>query len=363
MNRSEGRPVTLLDVAERAGVHPSTASRILSGSRRGDPATADRIHRAADELGYRANTVARSLRQQSTTTIGLVVPDLENPFFPSLVKAIESALNQEGYALLLCDAQGDPDVEAQRVEALLGRQVDGLMISPVHLTRSVPTIRVAAGRVPLVQVDRRVAVPTDFIGVDQSMVMTLLVDHLRSLGRQRLAFVTTDASVSTVADRLTAYRRILTDEPLAPDRILTGDLTMRWGIQAVAGLLAEGGPLPDALICANDLIALGALQRLRQGGIAVPDDVALTGVDDTAFGQVSSPELTTVRQPVDQLGEEAVAILLSRLHRSRQHERPLAARNLVLAPELVVRRSTDPHADSSTDSLHIGAVTQTRVIA
>src|SRR5690606_29593975 len=104
--------------------------------------------------------VARSLRSRSTTTIGLVVPDLENPFFPSLVKAIESALNREGYALLLCDAQGDPQVEAQRVETLLDRQVDGLLISPVHLTRSLPTVRTAHRRVPLVQVDRRVAEPT-----------------------------------------------------------------------------------------------------------------------------------------------------------------------------------------------------------
>lgn len=347
MTRAPDRPVTLRDVADRAGVHPSTVSRILSGARGGDSEAAARVHKAAQELGYRINTVARSLRQQSTTTIGLVVPDLENPFFPSLVKSIESALNRAGYVLLLCDAQDDPVVEAQRVDALLQRQVDGLMISPVHLTKSVPTLRSASAKVPTVQVDRRLQVPTDFIGVDQDMVMTLVIEHLRSIGRTRFAFLTTDESVSTVADRLRTYRRLVSSELDGSTGILTGDLTVEWGIEAVGRLLEAGKPMPDALICANDLIALGALQRLRQAGLRVPDDIAITGIDDTAFGRVSEPELTSVRQPVDQLGDEAVAMLLGRLHRPKQTGRDLAARTLVLAPELLVRRSTVASTDRS----------------
>jgi LacI family transcriptional regulator len=343
VSEQRGRPVTLRDVAQLAGVHPSTASRILSGSRRGDPEAAGRVHKAAQTLGYRANRIARALRQQNTTTVGMVVPDLENPFFPALVKSIESALNREGYALLLCDAQDSPVVEAQRVDALLQRQVDGLILCPVDMRESVAAVQDAAHQVPVVQVDRRVRVSTDFVGVDQASVIALVADHLESIGRARIAFLTSADSVSTVAERSAAYRRRFADNVDSRDRIQVGALTLRWGIEAVSAMLAAGEKLPDALLCANDLIALGAMQRLRQAGIRVPDDVAVTGVDDTAFGQVSEPELTTVRQPIDQLGEEAVAMLLSRLrepHSSARRER--AARTLVLEPELLVRRSTQP---------------------
>lgn len=343
MSDQRGRPVTLRDVAQLAGVHPSTASRILSGSRRGDPDAASKVHQAAQALGYRANRIARALRQQNTTTVGMVVPDLENPFFPALVKSVESALNREGYALLLCDAQDSAAVESERIDALLQRQVDGLILCPVDLKQSVAAVQDAAHQVPLVQVDRRVRVSTDFVGVDQASVIALVADHLESIGRTRIAFLTSADSVSTVAERTAAYRRRFADNVESRDRVQVGELTLRWGIDAVSEMLAAGERLPDALLCANDLIALGAMQRLRQAGIKVPDDVAVTGVDDTAYGQVSEPELTTVRQPIDQLGEEAVTMLLSRLreaHGSARRER--AARTLVLEPELLVRRSTEP---------------------
>jgi len=194
----------------------------------------------------------------------------------------------------------------------------------------------------VVQVDRRVPVVTDFVGVDQAMVITLAIDHLESLGRTRIAFLSSSDSVSTVAERTAAYRRRLTANPTSRDRVLVGELTLRWGMDAISEMLDSNEPLPDGLVCANDLIALGALQRLRQAGVRVPDDVAITGVDDTVFGQVSQPELTTVRQPVDQLGDEAVGMLLTRLQAPGIIKSKPAARSLVLTPELLVRRSTSP---------------------
>lgn len=340
MTATPRQTATLRDVAELAGVHPSTASRILSGARRGDPEAARRVRQAAETLGYRANLMARALRQHNTTTIGMIVPDLENPFFPALVKSIEAALNLQGYALLLCDAQDDAAVERQRIEALLARQVDGLILCPVDIRSSVPSVDYAATQVPVVQVDRRVAVATDFVGVDQSRVMQLLVEHLRTTGHRSMALLTSGDSVAPIAERTAAYRRLLADDPESRGRILVGQLTLQWGMQAVDELLAGATDLPAALVCANDLIALGALQRLRQSGIDVPGQVAVTGIDDTAFGRISEPELTTVRQPVEQLGEEAVTMLLSRLRDSRLRRGPRAARSLVLAPELIGRGSS-----------------------
>lgn len=357
MTSIRSRKVTLRDVAQVARVHPSTASRILSGSRNGDPDAARRIQEAARALGYRTNQIARALRQRQTTIVGMVIPDLTNPYFPALVKSIEQALNIQGYALLLGDSQNDAAIEAQRIEALVDRQVDGLIVSPVHMNDSAPGVKRAAEQVPVVQVDRRVPVSTDFVGVDQDEVIALAVNHLQALGRRHITFLSSSDSVSTIAERTAAFRRRLADPPTPDHRILFGDLTLRWGIEAVSQLLLSGERLPDALVCANDLIALGALQRLRQARVRVPEQIAIIGVDNTEFGQVSEPELTTVRQPVGQLGSEAVGMLLSHLHATpEQSQIRRAARSLVLAPDLLVRRSAPSPTGTPVPQHRAGAV-------
>lgn len=326
----------LRDVADLAGVHTSTASRVLSGSRAVRPEVAASVRRAAEKLAYRVDPIGRALRAERTGTVGMVVPDIVNPFFPAVVQALEHALHEDGRSLFLCDADNDPAVEHERVEALLDRRVDGLLISPVHQYDSAATVAGAAGRVPLVQVDRScVDVRCDYVGVDQAMAMKLLVDHLAEQGRSELAFVTSDASISTVSERIAAYGQLPIGER-SRRRVHQGDLSVEWGMAAVDVILADPDGLPQAIICANDLIALGALKALRERGIDVPGRVAVTGFDDTPFGRLSDPELTSVRQPVHQVAEEAVRML--DLARSRSG--PRADRRLVLRPELVVRAST-----------------------
>jgi LacI family transcriptional regulator len=331
------RAPTLRDVARRADVHPSTASRVLHGSRTVRPELVEAVRQAARDLDYQVNHIGRALRRQASDTIGVVVPDIDNPFFPAMVQAIDRALHRQGCGLFLCDANNDPKVEAERLRVLLQRQVDGVIISPVHRQHSVQAVREAAREVTVIQVDRAVDAPTDVVTVDQAQTINLLIDHVTSIGRKRVAFITSDESISTAAERLAAYRARMAHDPGALQRIYAGELSLRWGGQAVQTVLASGNPLPDALICANDLIALGAMQRLRWAGITVPGDIAVTGIDDTPFGRVTEPELTTVRQPVDQIGDEAVAMLFSR-HRDRAR----APRRLTLAPELIIRRSTSP---------------------
>ncbi|MBO0802701.1 MAG: LacI family DNA-binding transcriptional regulator [Nocardiopsaceae bacterium] len=329
------RAVTLRDVARRAGVHPSTASRVLSDSRPVRPELARAVRQAARELDYQVNQIGRALRRQESGTVGMVVPEIDNPFFPEMVQAIDRALHRQGLGLFLCDANNDPELEADRLRVLLRRQVDGVIISPVHRERSAEAIRSAAREVVVVQVDRSVDAHTDVVAVDQGQAIGLLIDHVTSLGRRRIAFITCDDSVSTAAERLAAYRARMAGDRDALGRVYAGDLSLRWGGEAVRTMMAAPTPLPDALICANDLIALGAMQRLRWAGVRVPDDIAVTGIDDTPFGRVCEPELTTVRQPVDQIGDEAVAML-----RRRQHDPGLAPRRLTLSPELIIRRST-----------------------
>lgn len=338
------RAVTLRDVARRAGVHPSTASRALTGSRTVRPELVRAVRRAARELDYQVNHIGRALRRQATGMIGVTVPDIDNPFFPAMVQAIDRALHRKDFGLFLCDANNDPEVEADRLRVLLQRQVDGMIISPVHRQRSAKAIQQAAREVVVVQVDRSVDAPTDIVTVDQAQAINLVIDHVMALGRQRIAFITSDESVSTAADRLAAYRARMAGDPGALQRVYVGDLSLQWGGEVAREMVTASGPLPDALICANDLIALGAMQQLRWAGVRVPDDVAVTGIDDTPFGRVAEPELTTVRQPVDQIGDEAVAMLFS-----RQQDRGRAPRRLTLSPELIVRRSTVPDAGEKHD--------------
>jgi LacI family transcriptional regulator len=333
------RAATLRDVARRAGVHPSTASRALSGSRTVRPELVRAVRRAARDLDYQVNHIGRALRRQASGTIGVVVPDIDNPFFPAMVQAIDRALHRKDCGLFLCDANNDPEVEADRLRVLLQRQADGVIISPVHLQRSAKAIQQAAREVVVVQIDRSVDAPTDIVAVDQAQAINLLIDHVLSLGRQRIAFITSDDSVSTAADRLAAYRTRMAGDRGALKRVYVGDLSLQWGGEVVRAMVAAGKPLPDALICANDLIALGAMQQLRLAGLRVPDDVAVTGIDDTPFGRVCEPELTTIRQPVDQIGAEAVVMFFS-----RQQDPKRAPRRLTLSPELIVRRSTVPEA-------------------
>jgi LacI family transcriptional regulator len=333
-----GRPARarLREVAELAGVHPSTASRALSGSRTVRPDIAAAVQRAAEKLDYRVDPIGRALRGERTGTVGMVVPDIVNPFFPAVVQAVERALHADGRSLFLCDASNDVRVEAERIEALLDRRVDALLISPVHQHDSAPAVRRAAARVPLVQVDRScVGVGCDFVGVDQAEAMRLLIKHLVDNGRRNLALVATDDSISTVSERIVAY------EQHAPNvrsrrRVFRGDLSVEWGARAVDVILQDPRQTPDALICANDLIALGALKRLRTRGCHVPGTIAVTGFDDTPFGVLSEPELTSVRQPVQQIAEEAVRML----GLTRPRSTPMAGRRLVLHPELVVRGSS-----------------------
>lgn len=333
--------VTIEDVAAVAGVSTASVSRVLSGARRVTPETRERVISAVSELNYQVNAVASALRSKVTRTVGMVVPDIVTPFFPAVVKAVEDALHQSGISLFLCDAGNSPEVEAHRLEALLARSVDGIIISPVHAVKSRAAVAAAAKRVPLVQVDRHVNVKTDVVSVDHGRGVQMVVDHLASQQCRTFAFVTAATGSSIAKERLEGYTKaVKTLDRASTTRVLAaGDLTIAWGQEAGAKLAQE--PLPHAVVCANDLIAIGLLQAFRAEGIKVPEDVAVTGYDDTTFARVVEPPLTSVRQPLQLIGEDAVRFIMSAIESPHP-----AARELRLLPELVVRASSSlPHGN------------------
>lgn len=326
--------VTLKDVARASGYSVATVSRVMGGTRPVGAETARHVRSIAERLGYRANHVARALRSRSTGTIGLVLPQITNPFFPALVRELEHAVHAGGRALLLADCDDDPVTEAARITALLDRRVDALLVIPVDEKRSREVVVAAAACVPLVLVDRGCGPgAADSVAVDNAAGMALILDHLARTGRRRLCFLGVAGSDSAAIERRLAYETGSTAlDPQGAQRVELGDFSVEWGRAAAERIWPQR---PDAVVCANDLIAVGALQRLRQLGANVPSEVAVTGFDDVTIAALAEPALTTVRQPVAELAAEAARLLDQQLAGGRAATR----HSIRLAPELVVRAS------------------------
>lgn len=308
---------------------------MLSGSERVNPELAAQVEAAARRLGYRTNRVARALRRQSTQTIGLIVPDLTNPFFPAFVQAVEGALREAGFSLLLCDAHNDVALEAELVRNLFDHQIDGLLISVCDRIASRQAVRLAASTQPVVEIDRRAAGGMPYVGVDQAGAIAQVIGHLAAQGCERYAYITPDPIISTAKERLDGFLRLARRlDPGVDERIYLGDFSLEWGYEAAGQIIARA-PLPDGIVCANDLSAVGAMRRLHEHGVSVPADVAVTGFDDTVLAVTVQPQLTTVRQPLEELGRKAAAVL-----RAAIADPDLPPRSAVLGADLVIRESS-----------------------
>ncbi len=335
------RAVTIADVAARAGVSASTASRALSASRPVGHQTERRVRRAAEELGYAGNSIARALRVKRTDTVGMVVPSILNPFFTALVDSVEETLHTQNRQLFLCDSRQDPTIEAEHLRSLIQRNVDGIIVSPCHQTDSRATITRSAARIPLVQLDRRIDVPgTDWVGLDDDEAMRLIVTHLHERGARSMAFVTSEMTNSSTGLRLAGFRRYTEQFSICtrPDWILLREYAVEAGLDAGRQLLS-GDERPDAVVCADDLIAIGVLAACRDIGVAVPEQVQVTGFDDINFAKYVTPPLTTLVQPTDRMAEEALRLLARKVDGATTGGSGSGVR-LALGPSLIVRDST-----------------------
>ncbi|QCX82765.1 HTH-type transcriptional repressor CytR (plasmid) [Streptomyces sp. YIM 121038] len=335
------RPVRLQDVADTAGVHPATASRALNPATRTQVSadTACRVLRVAEDLGYRPNPIARSLKTARSHTVGLVLPDLTNPYFPPVVRGIESALEPAGYHAWIVDTHNDPLRERAQIESLRARRVDGLIVATAR--RDHPHLRALhADGVPLVLVNRSVddldvpcVTPDDASGVTQA------VGHLAALGHRRIALVGGPFTTSTGAARTQAFRHAVRDLGLADDPALQAEAT-RWSEAAGAGALRrllDAGADCTAVVAASDLLALGCYDVLAERGLRCPGDVSVVGFNDMPFLSRLRPGLTTVRVAHHDIGAEAARMLFEAM---AEPQRP--ARSSLLPVSLVVRESTAP---------------------
>lgn len=311
---SNGAP-TIRDVAALAQVSPATVSRVLNGATNVREEHRRRVLDAVTRSGYRPNRLARNLRKQQAETIGVLVPDIENPHFSESVRVFEDAAFRAGYRVLLCNT--DETLEKQRayVKVLADERVLGVIATPADSTGAglEPLFDL---EIPVVAFDRLVSDErADAVLCDNTAATRQATEHLVWLGHERVAFVGGRPDVETGAERLHGYVSAMRAAGLTPFSV-NGDFRTARAEEEVAALLAHD-LRPTALVVANNLMAVGALRAIRAAGLRIPDDVAVVAVDDPPWAALVDPPLTVVAQPVRRMAETAIRLLLERIERVR----------------------------------------------
>jgi LacI family transcriptional regulator len=330
----EHNRVTIADVAQAAGVSTQTVSRVINGKSELSPGTRAHVLSVIERLGYRPSSIARGLATSRTHTLGLVVPDIANPFFPELARGAEDAAREHGYGVFVCNTGERPDQEAAALDLLHDRRVDGIIVSSSRLPDDRLHPLLARGRAAVLV--NRPAPPAiaSTVRVDDADGTRQAVAHLLARGRRSLALINGPATSYSAGERARGFAAALETAGIVarPELQVRCQPDHTGGFAAVHALLAAQ-PQIDALVCYNDLVAVGALQACAALERRVPDDVAVIGCDDILLAALVTPALTTVRVDKRALGAAALDLLLARIAGRVDH----AAR--VLAPTLIVRAS------------------------
>ncbi|MCR2799549.1 LacI family DNA-binding transcriptional regulator [Microbacterium sp. zg-Y818] len=334
--------VTLDDVAEHAGVHKGTASRALNErtQHQVNAATLTRVRRAARELGYRPDVVARSLRTASTRTIGIIIPDLMNPIFPPLVRGIEHFLQPQGYSALITNTDGFDHAESAAFDSLMQRRVDGLILATGRLAPQdfLADARERGVRIVMANRDAQAGYPV--VMADNAAGIAAAVHHLVGLGHRRITHLAGPDDFSTTRARALAFAQSTAQTRVAGEVISNVALTADAGEKAMDELIARPGPRPSAIVAGNDLVALGVLRSMRAHGLDCPRDVSVVGFNDMPFAGDFSPSLTTVRVPLRDIGIEAARRLLAAIEGPEAIGQERVT--ITLPVSLIVRQSTGP---------------------
>lgn len=324
--------VTMRDVAQRAGVSINTVSRVVNDHGEISEATRQRVLSAIDELGFRPNVLARSLVSGKSLSVGLVIPQITDPFFPEVVLGVESVARRQGYSVLLCNTNDDPQQELDYIDILAGKQVDGVILCGSRLNEQ--QLSSAAARHRIAVVTSRKPHGASVIALRGDSGLAAITTHLIGLGHRAIGHV--GSSIGSGGERTDGYRRALREHGLTlnEDRMsIMQRPTIETGREGGHALLLR---CPDvtAVTCFNDLIAIGVMRACAELGRRVPDDVAVVGFDDIDLASLVTPTLTTMHIPRFQLGEMAMELMLRVIADTGVHEESLA-----VYPELVVRES------------------------
>ena len=327
--------VTIYDVAERAGVSAMTVSRVLNQSSRVAETTRLRIQKAIDELGYVPNTLARGLKGV-TRTLAFIIPDVSNPFFTDIVHGAEEVAWQHGYTVFLGNTNSSAEREKHYIQKFLGHGIDGLLIAPSGDSTAPILADVTARRVPFVLIDADVpGVRADKVLGDNAKAAQELTEHLLTLGHTRIAYVGGRLDISTGQERASGYRAALKERGVKvnPGYLCTTDFSRAEGYASAKALMSLPTP-PTAVVAANNTLAVGVIEALRELNERIPEDVAVVCFEDLELASALHPFLTVMAQPAREFGQIGARFLLERIAKPT-----LALRSCVLSPTLIVRKS------------------------
>ena len=336
---------TIKDVAAIAGISYTTVSHVLNRTRPVSDEVRKKVEAAIEQLNYVPSAVARSLKAKATATIGLLIPNGINPYFAELARGIEDYCERNGFCVILCNSDDNPDKQRNYLRVLLEKRVDGLIVSSVgggdSLVEGLSTVRT-----PMVIVDRDLEnVTADLVRIDHELGAYLATSHLLSLGHRHVACICGPAETSVARMRLAGYRRAMQEAAIeVPERwIVESDFTGPSGYQAAGKLLSDDRP--TAIFAANDMVGIGVLRAAAERNVRVPADLSVIGFDDIQMSQYVYPALTTVGQSILQLGERAAELLLRRI--STPGSSPVE--QVIVAPSIVLRESTAPPINAFTE--------------
>lgn len=327
---------SIIDVAKAAGVSVATVSRVLSNRPHVRPHLRERVLAAVEQLDYQPSRIARSLRMQRSQVFGLIIPDIQNPFFTAFARAVEDVAYRHQYAVFLCNTDEDADKEKMYVDLVEAEQVAGVIIAPTQEENSPCRWLLEAG-IPVVAVDRRLSdLAVDTVVIDNADCAYAIVRHLADEGYDRIAAIVGPASTTTGRERLEGYRRALADLGMdyRPDDVRSGVYTEETGMRLAMELFDQPNP-PRALLAANNLLGAGVFAATQARGLSLPDDLALAVIGETPCMRLVNPALTVARLPIYEMGITAASLLLERMD-----DRAAPPREIVLQSQIVIGASS-----------------------
>ncbi|MDP4098769.1 LacI family transcriptional regulator [Paenibacillus sp. P96] len=327
---------TIYDIAREAGVSIATVSQVINGKGKISDKRRAEIMEIMERLNYQPSAIAAALTGKQTYTLGLLVPDISNPYFAELARAVEDRSRQLGYSVVICSTDNKDERVERYLNLLQQKKVDGMMIG-TGISNSEILAPLLQQSIPVALVARHMpSLAIHTVVTDDRLGGALAAQHLLELGHTRVAVLSEPARVSSSQERLRGFREVLekAGHTLEAKQIREATAELNAAKAAVLELLGQSDQ-PTALFCCNDIQAIGALQAAKELNLRVPEELSVIGFDNTILASVTSPPLTTIAQPIEELGRHAVDLLIEELKEERQ-----PARNMVLKPELIVRGST-----------------------
>ncbi len=325
---------TIYDVAAKAGVSTYTVSAVINRSAYVSPELTARVEQAVTELDYTINHLARSLQTRQTMTVGMLMPDIDNPFYAKTVRGAEDKLREAGYSLLLGNTNNSIDEQTRYLKLFRARQIDGIILVMAAGDQTEVDRAVRSGK-PIVFAARRPAMDADSVTADNVGGAAMAVEHLIKKGHKHIAIVTGNKDTSTGNDRITGWQQVLTVHGLQAPReyIVECDWTTQTAFQVTKKFLLSADPRPTAFFVANLLMMIGVVRAIAEAGLQCPQDIEIASCDDAEWLEVFHPPITTIAQPAYEIGFEAAALLLKRMKNPKQE-----FTQTILKPVLHVRQ-------------------------